>query len=541
MVAQVTAPDHTTQNGTGYKSNLDASAAALTRLGLAFLPQAQATPDMTVRVLAGQLFKSAALTAVAAQNTGTITAPVGNPRIDRVVLNLSSGAVEVVTGTPAGSPSAPAIPADRWPICQVLLQTSTTAIGASMITDERAVPTGTAALRDVGTGSTQIPTNADIQTGTETITAGEDLVAPNVIYQDTGDQRGGGATKWYKVDTDATGPVKIARRIGIALATIASGATGLAQVRPGRVAGFSGLTAGGEVWASATAGGVTQTAPAVPSTGTQNATRSLGVAVSTTEVAFDPDPRTVFTARDSALANAGTLVVEHFPDTGARERISMAYLVAVAATQTQISQATGTTIGDMTGNGGIAAARDGTTSQANTACAQLLSAGGLIGVDWGSGNSKTLTGFKFWGPNNEYINSNSAGSTITLTLYGGNSGLGVSGTNLGSMSFTDDNIGTLRSKLSGLTTTTAYRYHWIAITSSASFAGGSSRCAEIQFFEDLISYDEPIAPVPESRNSASTNDVTVRFADASNANADTKSTFRNRLNATLDIAAEIVL
>jgi len=541
MVAQVTAPDHTTQNGTGYKSNLDAAAAALTRLGLSFLPQAQATPDMTVRVLAGQLFKSAALTAVAAQNTGTITAPVGNPRIDRVVLNLSSGAVEVITGTPAGSPTAPSIPADRWPICQVLLQTSTTAIGASMITDERAVPTGTAALRDVGTGSTQIPTNADIQTGTETITAGEDLVAPNVIYQDTGDQRGGGATKWYKVDTDATGPVKIARRIGIALATIASGATGLAQVRPGRVAGFSGLTAGGEVWASATAGGVTQTAPAVPSTGTQNATRSLGVAVSTTEVAFDPDPRTVFTARDSALANAGTLVVEHFPDTGARERISMAYLVAVAATQTQISQATGTTIGDMTGNGGIAAARDGTTSQANTACAQLLGAGGLIGVDWGSGNSKTLTGFKFWGPNNEYINSNSAGSTITLTLYGGNSGLGVSGTNLGSMSFTDDNIGTLRSKLSGLTTTTAYRYHWIAITSSASFAGGSSRCAEIQFFEDLISYDEPIAPVPESRNSASTNDVTVRFADASNANADTKSTFRNRLNATLDIAAEIVL
>jgi hypothetical protein len=102
-----------------------------------FRPHAEATPAMTVRLDAGKLFDGATLTNVAAQSTGAITAPVGNPRIDRVVVDRITGAVSVITGTPAGSPAPPAITAGKLPVAQVLLQTSSTVITDSMITDER--------------------------------------------------------------------------------------------------------------------------------------------------------------------------------------------------------------------------------------------------------------------------------------------------------------------------------------------------------------------------------------------------------------------
>lgn len=136
-VATFAQPDRTTQSGSAYPANIDASIAVLARLGQAFAPHAQGTPDMTVRVDAGFIFDGAALTEIAAQSTGTITAPVTNPRIDRVVVNMLTGAVSVVTGTEAASPVAPAIPAGFLPLCRIALATSTTSIGNSLLTDER--------------------------------------------------------------------------------------------------------------------------------------------------------------------------------------------------------------------------------------------------------------------------------------------------------------------------------------------------------------------------------------------------------------------
>lgn len=136
-VAVFLQPDYNTQSGTAYPLAIDASMAVMKRIAAAFAPHAQSTPNMTVRVDAGTLQVGVTLTEVAGQNTGTITAPVGNPRIDRIVLDSATGAVSVVTGTPAGSPSAPAIPAGKIPVAQVLLQTSSTSIANSMITDER--------------------------------------------------------------------------------------------------------------------------------------------------------------------------------------------------------------------------------------------------------------------------------------------------------------------------------------------------------------------------------------------------------------------
>lgn len=125
------------QTPTVYKGAIDGNFAVAKRLAAAFATHEQSTPNMTVRVDAGPLFDGVTLTEVAAQSTGTITAPVTNPRIDRVVIDNTTGGVSVVAGTEAASPVAPAIPAGKSPNCQVLLATSSTTITNSMITDER--------------------------------------------------------------------------------------------------------------------------------------------------------------------------------------------------------------------------------------------------------------------------------------------------------------------------------------------------------------------------------------------------------------------
>jgi len=139
-VSTFTQPDFTAQSGTAYKTAIDDAVAVLKRHGNWFGAHEQASPNMTVRLDAGFIFSAATLTEVAAQSTGTITAPVTNPRIDRVVVDSVTGAVSVVAGTEAASPSAPAIPAGKLPVARVLLATSTTQIENPDITDERAFP-----------------------------------------------------------------------------------------------------------------------------------------------------------------------------------------------------------------------------------------------------------------------------------------------------------------------------------------------------------------------------------------------------------------
>jgi hypothetical protein len=127
----------TTQTPSNYKSAIDGNFAVAQRIVDKFAPRQSNTPAMTVTLDAGNLFKGLTLLEVAAQTTGTITAPVTNPRIDRVVIDKVTGAVSVITGTPAGSPVAPALTASVFPVAQVLLQTTSTTITNTMITDER--------------------------------------------------------------------------------------------------------------------------------------------------------------------------------------------------------------------------------------------------------------------------------------------------------------------------------------------------------------------------------------------------------------------
>lgn len=138
-VATPIQPDVTTQSAAVYKAAIDAQTAALAQTANMYAPHEAATPDMTVLVDAGRFLASAVtLVTNAQQTTATITAPVTNPRIDRVVIDAVTGVISVVAGAEAASPSAPAIPSGKLPLCQIALATSTAAITNSLITDERA-------------------------------------------------------------------------------------------------------------------------------------------------------------------------------------------------------------------------------------------------------------------------------------------------------------------------------------------------------------------------------------------------------------------
>jgi hypothetical protein len=104
----------------------------------AFFCHEQSTPDMTVRVEAGSLLGGGGnLITKSARNSSTITPPVSNPRIDRITMDMLVGNLHIYSGSEAASPTPPDVPAGELPLCQILLQTSTTAITNDMITDER--------------------------------------------------------------------------------------------------------------------------------------------------------------------------------------------------------------------------------------------------------------------------------------------------------------------------------------------------------------------------------------------------------------------
>ena len=106
------------------------------------------TPSMTLKVRAGQVASNILTYFIPEQITSAFTAPVSNPRIDVVAIN-SNGNVINITGSENITPVAPTY-ANNIPLAQILLQTSTTSIVSSMITDVRpflafsssSVPTG---------------------------------------------------------------------------------------------------------------------------------------------------------------------------------------------------------------------------------------------------------------------------------------------------------------------------------------------------------------------------------------------------------------
>lgn len=130
-------PDFESDSGTEYKTNIDNSISVMSRIGASFAPHEQDTPNMTIRVDAGNLWVDGGVVEVGAQSSATISSPATYSRIDRIIIGSTAGTVSILSGTPATSPVAPVIPENKLPICKVTLATTTTAITNSLITDER--------------------------------------------------------------------------------------------------------------------------------------------------------------------------------------------------------------------------------------------------------------------------------------------------------------------------------------------------------------------------------------------------------------------
>lgn len=96
---------------------------------------------LTVNVTAGDLKNrstGAVVNGAAATNAVIAANASGNPRIDLVNWDNVSGAVSVVTGTPAASPTIPATPAGKTTLATVAVANGAAAPGA--ITDVRPRP-----------------------------------------------------------------------------------------------------------------------------------------------------------------------------------------------------------------------------------------------------------------------------------------------------------------------------------------------------------------------------------------------------------------
>lgn len=104
-----------------------------------YRPTPQNPAVMTVRLQSGSFVKQLGRAVVVntVQSTGSLTAPVTNPRNDLIVIDSQTGVVSVVTGAESVSPSDPALTLNQVPIARVRLQTSTTSITEAILDDIR--------------------------------------------------------------------------------------------------------------------------------------------------------------------------------------------------------------------------------------------------------------------------------------------------------------------------------------------------------------------------------------------------------------------
>lgn len=153
--------------------------------------------------------------------------------------------------------------------------------------------------------------------------------------------------------------------------------------------------------------------------------------------------------------------------------------------QREVDRTAGTRIGNLTNGGGLAAAFDGTTSQASTLCA-LINTGtrtiGYAGKDWGVGVTKRLSGFIAYGSSDQGLNQ--IGTDLaTVELQGSNDNFAAETVTLGTASAANA-AGVVITKLTGITGG-SYRYHRLKVTSaSASTATDNKQFAEVKFYED---------------------------------------------------------
>ena len=422
-VSTFTQSDSTSAAPPAWGATVDGNFASGARIDNNFAPHAQTTPNMTVRLDAGHLFNGTTLTEVAAQTSATIVAPTTNPRIDRVVVNTLTGVISVITGTPSATPVPPAITAGTMPMAQVTLQTTSTSITNSMITDERVF--GGSGV----TGPTS-STNGSLArwNGTGGTTLEDGIPYTTTATANAIPQAGSGGTldvSWLMGAIDGTARLDI---LELQLQLAISGALA--------ASGYSSSFA--DAFNADTLSGVS----------------------GTTGQTYDSVNKLYSNPVGSVLITGGT------------------------------------NIGNMTSNGGLAAAFNGTTSQAVAASAYLTgSSPGTVGKNWG-GTSNIVTACTVYGPNNVDFDTGSA-NTNTVLLQGSNNG--SSWTTLYTWTFASSPPvnGRVLSVSSGLPAT-GYTYHQI---SHSDTGNNNHAIAQVQFYtpsspSNMTLVSAPMSPAP---------------------------------------------
>ena len=138
-------------------------------------------------------------------------------------------------------------------------------------------------------------------------------------------------------------------------------------------------------------------------------------------------------------------------------------------------------IGTDAGHPNQAAAFNGTTIVAEASCARDNNAttGATIGKDWGSGNTNTITAFQVFGPTDDGFIDNTKAATIKL--QGSTDNFSSSVVDLHTTASIADAGKSIHSVTSGITTSTAYRYHRI-IMFATDGSSNAAKVAEVEFY-----------------------------------------------------------
>lgn len=254
----------------------------------------------------------------------------------------------------------------------------------------------------------------------QTITAGESLGERDAVYIDPATGTA------FKIDQDASPVACGAIRGFVTSASIGIGASGTMRVA-GALAGFSGLTTGGAIYAATTPGTITQTRPTVTAGGGQRVVVPCGWAINATTIMIDFSQPVQYLKREN-LADDGTVTIAHHSDPLARARKTFAYLSTTApVTIAEYPSSNQDFSQQLRGSGGAGATTtvtaSGTLLQVGTVSSLVrkvaqsftITEGRLsqFSITWGA-NTGSPTGTVTW-----EIRTNSAGSPSTTVLQTG--------------------------------------------------------------------------------------------------------------------------
>jgi hypothetical protein len=150
---------------------------------------------------------------------------------------------------------------------------------------------------------------------------------------------------------------------------------------------------------------------------------------------------------------------------------------------TQIAQATGTAIGDMIANGGLAAAFDGVTNQSTTAGATKnpTSGSSYVGKNYSAAPQKIAKAIVYGSNGSGFFNID---APIVLALYGKNGSAPATyndGIVLGSITFTDTGNESAGRTLVSNDMATLWDYVWVAVYRT-DFLSGGAFVAELELY-----------------------------------------------------------